>query len=33
MEDGIPRWLQHHYKTYCKKGRLVCFGGDFTAGM
>ena len=20
MEDGIPRWLQHYYKIYCKKG-------------
>jgi len=23
MEDGIPRWLQHHYETCCEKGRLV----------
>ena len=20
MKDGIPRWLQHHYKTCCEKG-------------
>jgi len=20
MEDGIPGWLQHCHKTYCKKG-------------
>jgi len=20
MEDGIPRGLQHHHKTYCEKG-------------
>ena len=20
MEDRIPGWLQHHHKTYCKKG-------------
>ena len=20
MEDGIPRWLQHYYKTCCEKG-------------
>ena len=20
MEDGIPRWLQHCYKTCCEKG-------------
>ena len=20
MEDRIPRWLQHHHKTYCEKG-------------
>ena len=28
MEDGIPRWLQHCYKTCCKKsschGRQAC---------
>ena len=23
MEDRIPRWLQYHYKTCCKKGGLV----------
>ena len=32
MEDGIPRWLQHHYKMCCEKGRLVWFGDGFTAG-
>jgi len=20
MEDGIPRWLQHHYEMCCEKG-------------
>ena len=20
MEDGIPRWLQHHHEMCCKKG-------------
>ena len=20
MKDGIPRWLQHHYKMCCEKG-------------
>ena len=20
MEDGIPRWLQHHHETCCEKG-------------
>ena len=28
MEDRIPRWLQHHHKTCCKKdghyGRRAC---------
>ena len=38
IEDGIPRWLQHRYKTCCEKGshykRQACmFGGDFTTGM
>ena len=33
VEDGISRWLQHHHKICCKKGGLVYFGGDFTAGM
>jgi len=33
MEDRIPRGLQHCHKTCCKKGGLVCFGGDFTMGM
>jgi len=33
MEDRISGWLQHHYKTCCKKGGLVYFGDDFTMGM
>ena len=38
MKDRIPRGLQHHTKTCCKKGgchgRQACmFGGDFTMGM
>ena len=20
IEDGIPGWLQHYHKVYCKKG-------------
>ena len=33
MEDRIPRGLQHYYKMCCKKGGLVCFRGNITAGM
>ena len=33
MEDGISGGLQHHHKMCCKKGGLVYFGDDFTAGM
>ena len=33
MEDGIPRGLQHHHETYCKKGGLVGFRGGITMEM
>jgi len=33
VEDRIPRWLQHHHKTCCKKGGLVYFEDDFTIEM
>ena len=33
VEDGIPGWLQHLHEMCCKKGRLVCFGGNSTTRM
>jgi len=38
VEDRIPRWLQHHHRCVVRRvavieGRLVWFGGSFTAGM